>query len=133
MDEAAAARRPTKLVLVAVGLFVLAVFLGRLLVAGGAAWGLLVLALPLVLAAGSAAVGWRAAVVLTALFAAAVLGVRAFVLSNPAGWAALLLLPVVAFTAMLVGNVLGKMRRRDADLAAAQAQAAEDAEAEAGP
>lgn len=111
MDADAQARRPTKLALAAVGLFVLAVVLGRLLVAGGAAWALLALALPVVLVAVGAAVGFRAGAVLTLSFVAVVLAARWFLRSNPAGWIALMLLPVVALTALLVGKVLAQMRR----------------------
>lgn len=111
MAEEDGSRRPTKLVLAGVGLFILAVVLGRLLVAGGAAWSLLALALPVVLIALGATVGWMAAVVLTAGFTFAVLATRWLVLDNPGGWVALLLLPVVALTALIVGRVLGKLRR----------------------
>jgi hypothetical protein len=111
MAEQPDSRRPTKLVLAAVGLFLLAVVLGRLLVAGGAAWSLLALALPVVLIALGATVGWTAAVVLTAGFTFAVLATRWLVLDNPGGWVALLLLPVVALTALIVGRVLAQMRR----------------------
>lgn len=111
MAEDPAGRRPTKLVLAGVGLFVLAVVLGRLLVAGGAAWSLLALALPVVLIALGATVGWTAALVLTSGFTIAVLATRWFVLDNPGGWVALLLLPVVALTALIVGRVLGQLRR----------------------
>ena len=111
MDGDAQARRPTRVVLAAVGLFVLAVVLGRLLVAGGGAWLLLALALPVVLVALGAAVGFRAAASLTLAFAVAVLAARWFLQNNPAGWIALMLLPVVALTAYLVGKVLAQMRR----------------------
>lgn len=112
MAEEPDGRRPTKLVLAAVGLFVLAVVLGRLLVAGGAAWTLLVFVLPVVLIALGATLGWKAAFVLTAGFTFAVLATRWLVLDNPGGWVALLLLPVVALTGLIVGRVLGQLRRR---------------------
>ena len=112
MDAAADARRPTKLVLAAVGLFVLAVVLGRLLVAGGAAWALLLLAVPVVLVAVGAALGLRASLALTAVFVVAVLAARWVLRHNPAGWVSLMLLPVVALTALVVGKVVAQMRRR---------------------
>lgn len=111
MDPDAQARRPTKLVLAAVGLFVLAVVLGRLLVAGGAAWALLLLAVPIVLVAMGAALGFRAGLVLTAVFIVAVLAARWVLRHNPAGWVSLMLLPVVALTALVVGKVVAQMRR----------------------
>lgn len=111
MDAQADGRRPTKLVLVGVLVFVVAVVLGRLLVAGGAAWVLFGLALPLLLVVLGRALGLRAALVLAGVFTAAVLGTRWFMQHNPAGWIALLLLPVVALTALVVGKVLGQMRR----------------------
>ncbi|MEK6976398.1 MAG: hypothetical protein AABY18_08665 [Candidatus Thermoplasmatota archaeon] len=111
MADEAGGRRPTKLVLAGVGLFVLAVVLGRLLMTGGAAWVLLGLALPVVLIALGAAFGLRAALVLTVGFTVAVLVTRWFVRDNPGGWVALLLLPVVALTALIVGRVLGQLRR----------------------
>lgn len=112
MDQEPDGRRPTKLVLAAAGLFLLAVFLGRLLVAGGVAWALLALALPAVLFGLAAALGLRAAAVLTGLFVAGVLAVRWLLVQNPGGWIALLLVPVVALTALVVGRVLAQMRRR---------------------
>lgn len=111
MDPDAQARRPTKLVLAAVGLFVLAVVLGRLLVAGGAAWALLLLAVPIVLVAMGAALGFRAGLVLTAVFIVTVLAARWVLRHNPAGWVSLMLLPVVALTALVVGKVVAQMRR----------------------
>lgn len=110
MEQATPGRRPTKLVLAGVGLFVLAVFLGRLLVAGGAGWLLFALALPVALVLLSRFTGWVGALALTLFFALAVLAARWFVQVNPTGWAALLLLPVVAFTGVIVGRVLGKLR-----------------------
>ena len=131
MDEAQASRRPTKLVLAAVGLFVLAVVLGRLLVAGGALWALLALALPVVLIALGAAFGFPVALGFTAVFTGVVLGVRWFLKTNPAGWVALMLLPVVALTAYVVGRVLAQLRRKragDVDAAAEPVDVDLDAE-----
>lgn len=114
MDPDAQARRPTKLVLAAVGLFVLGVVVGRLVVAGGAAWAVLLLALPVVLVVVGASLGFRAGVVLTALFLAVVFAARWFLQSNPGGWVSLMLLPVVALTGYVVGKVLASLRRRPA-------------------
>lgn len=114
MDETPAGRRPTKLVLAGVAAFVVAVVLGRLLVAGGAAWVLFALALPVVLVVLGRLVG-AAGLVLTALFTCAVLATRWFVRDSSAGWVAILLLPVVALTALVVGRVLGQLRRRPHD------------------
>lgn len=110
MEQATPGRRPTKLVLAGVGLFVLAVFLGRLLVAGGVGWLVFALAVPVTLVVLSRLAGWRGAFVLTLFFALAVVAARWFVQVNPTGWAALLLLPVVAFTVVIVARVLGKLR-----------------------
>lgn len=111
MEPTPDGRRPTKVVLAGVALFLLAVVLGRLLVAGGGAWIVFVAALPVALVVVSRFAGWGGAVFVTLLFALAVLAVRWFVQVNPAGWAALLLLPVVAFTGLVVGRVLAKLRQ----------------------
>jgi ABC-type uncharacterized transport system permease subunit len=47
----------------------------------------------------------------TLLFAVAVLALRWFLERAPGGWVVLVLLPVVAFTGLLVGRVLAQMRR----------------------
>lgn len=111
MDEARPARRPTTLVLAVVGLFLLAVLFGRLLLAGGTAWLALVVVVPLLVFALTAAVGFRFALAAALAFLLAVLGVRWLLERNPLGWIGLALLPVVAFTGMLVGRVLGQLRR----------------------
>ena len=111
MDVEQAGRRPTRLVAGAVGLFLVAVLLGRLLLAGGAAWVAFALVLPVLLFVLSAASSFRFALVATALFVAAVLAIRWFLGRSPLGWIPLLLLPVLLFTAMLVGRVLAQMRR----------------------
>ena len=111
MDDEAGGRRPTRWVLGLAGLFVLAVFLARLLLAGGTAWVAFAVCLPILLFVLTARAGLRFALGATALFAALVLGLRWFLERSPTGWIALLLLPVVAFTAMLAGRVLGQMRR----------------------
>ena len=111
MDEAPAGRRPTRLVGGAIGLFVVAVFLARLLIDGGAAWVAFGLCVPVLLFVLTAAAGFRFAVAATALFVLVVLGLRWFLERSPTGWVALLLLPVLAFTALLVGRVLAQMRR----------------------
>lgn len=111
MDEEAAGRRPTKAVVGAILLFLLAVFLARLLIEGGAAWIAFAACVPILLFVLSAAVSFRFAVVVTLAFVAFVLGLRLFLEESPTGWIALLLLPVVAFTAMLAGRVLAQMKR----------------------
>jgi hypothetical protein len=111
MDQANEGRRPTKVVLVGVLVFIVAVILGRLLVAGGALWALFAIAVPVVIVILGRSVGWGAGLVLTVLFTVAVLGTRWLLQNNPGGWIALLLLPVVALTALLVGRVLGMLRR----------------------
>ena len=111
MDEEAAGRRPTKAVVGAILLFLLAVFLARLLIEGGAAWVAFAACVPLLLFVLSAAVSFRFAVVVTVAFVAFVLGLRLFLEGSPTGWIPLLLLPVVAFTAMLAGRVLAQMKR----------------------
>ena len=111
MDETAGGRRPTKPVLGAIFLFLLAVFLARLLLAGGAAWIAFAACVPILLFVLSAAVSFRFALAATALFVALVLGLRWFLEGSPTGWIPLLLLPVVAFTGLLAGRVLAQMRR----------------------
>lgn len=111
MDEAAPDRRPTKLVVAGALFFVVAVFLGRLLVEGGRAWLAFAAILPVVMLVLTARVGWRIALAGTLVFVAVVLGLRWILTVAPTGWVALALLPVVAFTAFLVGRVLGQLRR----------------------
>ncbi len=111
MDEEAGGRRPTKGIIGVILLFVLAVFLARLLIAGGAAWVAFAACVPLLLFVLSAAVSFRFALAATAVFVVVVLGLRWFLEQSPTGWIPLLLLPVVAFTAMLAGRVLAQMRR----------------------
>lgn len=111
MDEAPDGRRPTRLVLAGAGLFLLAVFLARLLIAGGAAWVAFAACLPILLFVLTARAGFRFALLSTAIFALAVLALRWFLERAPGGWVVLVLLPVVAFTGLLVGRVLAQMRR----------------------
>lgn len=111
MDGTGDGRRPTKLVLGGVGLFLVAVVLGRLLLAGGAAWVAFALTLPILVFVLSAAVSLRFGLLVAALFSLLVLGIRFFLERNPLGWIALALLPIVVFTAVLVGRVLGQLRR----------------------
>jgi hypothetical protein len=111
MDGESAGRRPTKAILGAILLFVLAVFLARLLIAGGVAWVAFAACVPILLFVLSAAVSFRFALVATLAFTLAVLALRWFLERAPTGWIPLLLLPVVAFTAMLAGRVLAQMRR----------------------
>lgn len=111
MDGEPGARRPTRFALGAVALFVVAVFLARLLLAGGAAWVAFAACVPVVLFVITARAGFRVALVVTALFTLLVLGLRWFLQGSPTGWIALLLLPVLLFTAVLAGRVLAQMRR----------------------
>lgn len=111
MDEAPTGRRPTRFVGAGIALFVVAVFLARLLIAGGAAWVAFGICVPILLFVLSAAVGFRFALASTAVFVLLVLALKWFLERSPTGWVALLLLPVLAFTAMLVGRVLAQMRR----------------------
>jgi hypothetical protein len=111
MDEVAEGRRPTKAVVGAILLFLLAVFLARLLIEGGVAWVAFAACVPILLFVLSAAVSFRFAVATTLVFVAFVLGLRWFLEEAPTGWIPLLLLPVVAFTAMLAGRVLAQMKR----------------------
>ena len=115
MDEGSAGRRPTRFILGGVVLFVVAVFLARLLVAGGSAWVALAVAVPLLLFVLTAASGFRFALAVGAAFVVLVLALKWFLTRSPTGWVALLLLPVLVFTAVLVGRVLGQLKRdRDA-------------------
>jgi hypothetical protein len=119
MDEASAGRRPTRIVLGGAALFLVAVFLARLLIAGGAAWLAFGLVVPVLLFALTAAAGFRFALAASLLFVAVVLALRWFLERSPTGWIALLLLPVLVFTAVLVGRVMGQLKRdRDARRAA---------------
>lgn len=127
MDEDPGGRRPTKAVVGAILLFLLAVFLARLLLAGGAAWVAFALCVPVLLFILSAAVSFRFALAATLAFTLLVLGLRWFLEQAPTGWIPLLLLPVVAFTAMLAGRVLAQMRRDR--LARAEREAADGRDA----
>jgi hypothetical protein len=111
MDEAEPGRRPTKGILGAIFLFVLAVFLARLLLTGGAAWVAFAACVPVLVFVLSAAVSFRFALAATLVFVVVVLALRWFLERSPTGWIPLLLLPVVGFTAMLAGRVLAQMRR----------------------
>lgn len=111
MDGTAEARRPTRWLLGLLALFVVAVFLARLLLAGGAAWVAFGVCVPIVLFVITARAGFRVALVVTVAFTLLVLGLKWFLQGSPTGWVALLLLPVLLFTAVLVGRVLGQMRR----------------------
>jgi hypothetical protein len=112
MAEPSGGRRPTRVVLLAVALFALAVFLARLLLAGGSAWAAFLVVVPILLFALTAAVGFRVALAGTLVFSLAVLALREFLQRVPSGWVALVLLPVVAFTAVLVGRVLAVLRHQ---------------------
>jgi ABC-type uncharacterized transport system permease subunit len=100
-----------------VALFVAAVFLARLLLAGGAAWVAFALCLPVVLFVLTARAGFRAALAVTAGFTLLVLGLKWVLRRSPTGWVVLLLLPVLLLTAVLAGRVLAQLRRdrRDRD------------------
>lgn len=111
MDEEETSRRPTKAVIGAILLFLLAVFLARLLIEGGAAWAAFAVCLPILVFVLTAAVSFRFALAVAAVFTVVVLALRWFLQQSPSGWIPLLLLPVVAFTAMLAGRVLAQMRR----------------------
>ncbi|HUR25466.1 MAG TPA: hypothetical protein VM327_05575 [Candidatus Thermoplasmatota archaeon] len=111
MDEDAPGRRPTKVVIGGIALFLVAVFLARLLIEGGAAWVAFAACVPILLFILSAAVSFRFALAVTVVFTLGVLGLRLFLERAPTGWIPLLLLPVVAFTAMLAGRVLAQMKR----------------------
>lgn len=111
MHEETGGRRPTRLVAGAIVLFILAVFLARLLIEGGAGWVAFGFLVPVLVFVLTAAVGLRFAVAATGLFVLAVLALRWFLERSPTGWVALFLLPVLAFTAMLVGRVLAQIRR----------------------
>src|ERR1051326_9524764 len=111
MDEAAAARRPPRLVRGAVSLFVLAVFLARLLLAGGAGWVAFAVALPVLVFVLTARSNLRFALGVGLGFTVAVLLLRWFLQRSPTGWVVLLLLPVVVLTAVLAGRVVAQMRR----------------------
>lgn len=111
MEGSPNARRPTTAIIAAAGLFLLAVLLGRLLIAGGGAWVALLIVVPILVFALSAAVSLRFGLVVAASFIIVVLGVRWLLQQNPLGWIGLALLPIVALTAALVGRVLAQMRR----------------------
>lgn len=110
MDEEPGGRRPTRLVLGAAVLFLVAVFLARLLIAGGLGWLAFGLVLPVLLFALTAAAGFRFALVATVLFVLVVLGLRWFLETWRTGWVLLLLVPVLVVSAVLVGRVLGQMK-----------------------
>jgi hypothetical protein len=110
MDEAGAARRPTRFVLAGVALFVVAVVLARLLLVGGKGWLAFAAAVPILLLVVTARSSFPFALGVTALFTVAVFALKWLLQRSSTGWVALLLLPVVAFTAVLVGRVLGQLR-----------------------
>jgi uncharacterized membrane protein len=111
MDGEPGARRPTRFALAGVALFVVAVVLARMLLAGGAGWVAFAVCVPVVLFVVTARAGFRLALAVTALFTLLVLGLRWFLQGSPTGWVALLLLPVLLVSAVLAGRVLAQMRR----------------------
>lgn len=111
MEESTERRHPTRFVVVGLVLFVLAVVLGRSLLAGGVVWVLFVLALPALLFALASLIGFRGALVMVLAFMVLTLGVRWLLQESAAGWIALLLLPMVIVTAIVVGRVVAVLRR----------------------
>jgi len=106
----AEASRPGGIVAVAAGLFLLAILLGRLLVAGGAGWAVFAIVSPVLLIALATKIRFLPALLAVAAFAGAALLFRWLMLGG-IGWPVLLLLPVVAATAAIAGRVLAAMRQ----------------------
>ena len=115
MEEGLGGRRPTRLVLSALGLFVLAVVVGRLVFYGGVGWALLAFLLPVIVIALGVGLGFRLALAMTAGFLGIVLLVRWLLVLDVAAWIVLMLLAVVALTALVVGKVLAALRRGPQD------------------
>lgn len=102
--------RPGWAVAAGAGLFLLAVLMGRLLVAGGAGWAVFAFAAPALLVALAVRIRFLPALAVVAGFCLLALAFR-WLLLGGVGWPALLLLPVVAVPAFVAGKVLAALRR----------------------
>ncbi len=100
------AGKPVGFALALVAVFMGAVVLGRLLIAGGALWGLLLLAGPLVVVLLARAVGLPAALVVLVGFLLVVLASRSLLAEPKAGWIVFVLVPVAAATTGLAASVV---------------------------
>jgi hypothetical protein len=96
-------------------LFVLAVLLARLALAGGEAWIILAVALPVVCFVLATRIRLLPALAVTALFAGAVLAFRYFLLGFDYALPALLVLPAVALAWLVAGKVVRSMMGNAAD------------------
>jgi len=109
-DKASAGRT----VAAAVGLFLLAILLARLLLSRGELWVWFVLALPLLLIGLGVTVGFVRGVVLVAFFAATVLGIR-WVLQVPqVGWVVLALTPALLLSVVVAVKAVRRAWPRQA-------------------
>lgn len=108
------ADRPVRPVLAAVVLFVLAVFLARLMLAGGTAWIVLAVAFPIVTFALATRIRLVPALVVAALFAGAVVAFRFFLLENDKALFILLVLPAVVMGLVVAVKVFRSLRSRTA-------------------
>jgi membrane protein implicated in regulation of membrane protease activity len=108
----AASQRPAgagRVVAAAVLLFLVAILMGRLLWDDSGLWKFFLLALPILLALLSLALGFLRAVMLLAFFVASVLTVRWIVSTPGIGWPVIVLGLVLLFASFLAARVARSM------------------------
>ncbi len=104
--------RPVGFALALVLLFAAAVVLGRLLVAGGALWILVLLAIPILLVLLGRAVGVPAAIVVLVVFVLVVLASRSLLSDPRAGWVPFVLVPIAAIMTGLAVAVVRSLVKK---------------------
>jgi hypothetical protein len=98
------------LALLLVAVFVGAVVVARMLLAGGAGWVAFALLLPVLLVVLGRVLGLGRAALLVGLFAAATLAVRALLTAPRLGWSLLVLVPVLGLSAFVASRVVVALR-----------------------
>lgn len=105
--------RPVRPVLVGVVLFVLAVFVARLVLAGGTAWIVLAVVLPILTVALATRIRLLPAVAVAALFAGAVVAFRWFLQESDLALVGLLVLPAVVMAVVVAAKVVAALRQKE--------------------
>lgn len=98
--------KPIGFALALVAVFLGAVVLGRLLLVGNAAWGLVLLAAPFLVALMARLTGFPAALLVLGVFVLVALASRSLLAEPKAGWVVFLLVPVAALTTGLAASVV---------------------------
>ncbi|MEK6984881.1 MAG: hypothetical protein AABX89_00660 [Candidatus Thermoplasmatota archaeon] len=100
------AGKPVGFALALVAVFLGAVVVGRLLLVGNAAWGLVLLASPFLVVLMARLAGLPAALLVLAVFVLVALASRSLLAEPKAGWVVFLLVPVAALTTGLAASVV---------------------------